>query len=388
MKSLLILFIIIISSFNISGQIELISLEFDSIRALTELNTSQAGEGYPWISNDGLRIYYTSGMSGTDFRILYSQRNSTDDFFSDPIPLSINISSVGSISQWLSEDELHIYFFTRDSNGPQSKTLFHATRDNISDEFNEPIKVDLLGGIEGIINNPSLTRDFNQLFIFNTPSSDEMPGIKILERTGENEYTLVDNIEVPSGYESGQGQISKDGLRFILGLKSETEIFKNLYIIERESETDTFDDFYLIDNDLINSSDLTSIQPSISKNDHYFVFVRNNANMWTRNDLYIAYNFGPVSTNDYNFQDKNSVKVSPNPASEFINFDLENVDCISSDMEIIVFSADGRLIGNKLLSKTNTKISLSTSHYNSGLYFYKIQCENGILTTGSFVVEK
>ena len=387
MKNLFILLVLTFSSFSITGQIEPISLEFDSIRALTELNTSQAGEGYPWISKDGLRIYFTRGINGNDNRIMYSKRSSINDFFSDPIQLSINVDSVGSICQWLSDDELHIYFFRREVNGSQSTTLYHATRDSKSEEFDQAIKVELLGFIDGFLLGPSLTNDLNTLIIYNSSQNIGDSGINILEKTGENEYIFKEKIQIPHGYVAGPGQLSPDGLRFFLSLLSESNGRQDIYIAERESVEDEFDTFYFIDNEQINNVEFSDIQPTITKNDHFMAFTRNIEPLWQGNDLYIAYNFGPVSTIDYNSQEKNNVKVSPNPASEFINFDLENVDCISPNMSISVYSANGRLIGNKLLSKAKANASLSTVHYNSGLYFYKVKCESELLASGSFIVE-
>ena len=385
MKNLFILLVLTFSSFSITGQIEPISIEFDSFRALSELNTPNSGEAYPWISNDGLRIYFTRGSS-IDDQLMYSERNSIDENFSEPVPLSINHDLVGNISQWLTEDELDIYFFTREINNLMATTLYHATRNNINDEFNEPIKVEVLGELEGYLLGPSFTNDLNQFFVLNSPPSPEIPALLIFEKSGDNEYTHINEIEFPSGYKVGQGQLSPDGLTFIIGLTSLSSSERDIYLAERDSEEDVFDTFYIIENDQINNSDCTSFLPAISLNSQFMVITKNTTPLWTANDLYIGYNFNPVSTIDYNSQDKNSVKVSPNPASEFINFDLENVDCISSFMSISVYSADGRLIENKLLSKTKANASLSTVHYNSGLYFYKLDCDKEILT-GSFIIE-
>jgi len=376
MKNLILLITLIYSSFNVSGQVEPITLEFDSIRALTEFNTFGLAEAYPWISNDGLRIYFTQGGGGID-RIMYAERNSTDELFSTPVRLSINTELIGNISQWLSEDELHIYYISRESNDQHASTLYHATRSTILEEFDEPIMVEIIGDFDGFLLSPSLSKDLNHLFLFSN---------FILEKTDENEFTQINKINFPEGYLAGAGHLSQDGLQFISGMLPENTGRQDIFIAERDSQEDDFDSFYIIEGDQINNPDYSNILPYISKNNHFLAFTRNTTNSWNGNDLYLAYNFGPVATIDNNSQDKFTVKINPNPASEFINIDIENADCNSSDLVLTIFTSDGRLIESNTLSKTNFHLRLSTANYNSGLYYYKLNCAQESLS-GSFIIK-
>src|SRR5688572_25117245 len=90
---------------------------YDSIRAITELNTSNA-DAYPWISSDGLRIYYTSTLT-TGQGLVTASRNSLSAPFGPASYLGGNFST--AISCWLTPDELTIFY----TNG---SSLFRATR--------------------------------------------------------------------------------------------------------------------------------------------------------------------------------------------------------------------------------------------------------------------
>ena len=91
-----------------------VDLGYDGTRALSEINNSVAGEGYPWISADGLRLYYTSTSGESNFMIYYSERATVESLFQAPVPASINV--VAPLSIWLSENEMEAYATTFDSN--------------------------------------------------------------------------------------------------------------------------------------------------------------------------------------------------------------------------------------------------------------------------------
>jgi hypothetical protein len=108
------------------------TLPFDSVRALSEINLPDSPDAYPWISPDGLRLYYTRGNG----RLFVSQRASTNDLFSTPSLVTFNITDTlnSILSSWLTADELQIYYITSYPN----YHFFHATRLTIKDPFTEP----------------------------------------------------------------------------------------------------------------------------------------------------------------------------------------------------------------------------------------------------------
>jgi hypothetical protein len=80
---------------------------------------------------------------------------------------------------------------------------------------------------------------------------------------------------------------------------------------------------------------------------------------------------------------KPSVNVFPNPASNFINFEVDNV----SIGNILIFDITGRQLDNIIVNKTMT--SVNTTGFNSGIYFYQlIDSKGDLVQTGKFNVVK
>jgi hypothetical protein len=79
---------------------------------------------------------------------------------------------------------------------------------------------------------------------------------------------------------------------------------------------------------------------------------------------------------------KNDGNVFPNPASDKINF-----TGISEESFILIFDGNGKLVEKSRLQKNN--VSLNTSNYENGIYFYEIIALNGNkVGKGKFVVSK
>lgn len=261
--------------------------QFDSIRPLTELNNSLQADAYPWISNNGLNLYYISeDLNDNVDKLVHSSRSNINEFFSTPQTLSINSSVNDNSSPWLTEDELDIYFIIRKTNGTMWTTLYHAERSSTNEDFSNKTIVNLLGDISGNLFSPSLTMDMEKLYIYN--SNSDTQNILIFDKVVDNEYQLVDTLNIPDGYKPGPGKIGQDDLKYYLPL---TDIDKNvaLYVYNRESIEDSFDSVYYLNNEIINNSEFRNVLSSISKDGNYFVFVRSSDDSWSSTDLYIAY---------------------------------------------------------------------------------------------------
>ncbi|QDT95247.1 hypothetical protein [Gimesia aquarii] len=93
---------------------------------LSELNTSET-DITPWLSSDGLTIYWSSGNFPSDWWIWTASRKDANSLFKDKKRLFRGHSPV------LSDDGLELIF-----NSPDSPKFFVATRDSIKDEFRRP----------------------------------------------------------------------------------------------------------------------------------------------------------------------------------------------------------------------------------------------------------
>lgn len=82
---------------------------------------------------------------------------------------------------------------------------------------------------------------------------------------------------------------------------------------------------------------------------------------------------GNFSTTAENIKETSNIRVYPNPANDFVNFELNQ----SSNKNIIqIYSVDGKLIESKQI-ESNYKLDISD--YKSGLYIYKIYTNHKII---------
>jgi hypothetical protein len=158
------------SNFRIAAQTGTIpgfSMPFNTVRALSEINVVNKADAYPWMSSDGLRLYYSKQTVSSLSSIYYADRPNIESNFNTPQSI-INgtITSHELVSCWLTNDELNIYFIADDiPNGNMTTTLFHSTRTSTSTNFSSLNVVTLTGSITGFIVGVSFTQDMSQLFV-------------------------------------------------------------------------------------------------------------------------------------------------------------------------------------------------------------------------------
>jgi Secretion system C-terminal sorting domain len=337
----------------VSRNTEAIDLGYNDTRSLTELNSSITGEGYPWISSDGLRLYYLSGEGAEQNMLYYTERANVDSPFQAPILAPITVTAPLSI--WLSENELDAYVTT--FNGNIGKLLYYH-RNSTLEPFNTFEEI-LLNGISlGFISAASLNAAQNELLLF---SADY--GTIIFTRTSANSFDYVEPLLSTSNLNATPGQISKDDLTYFLGIKnlaSATLINQ----LERSNTSYSFSLSDLIEISSLNSPTGYNIQPSMSSNLEWVVFVRNAANTWQGNDLYISHSQA-LSTQDYNLG--NNFTVFPNPSSGKFAISKGTTLNSNEDYSIAIYDATGKLLLKKAMA---TEIDLTD--YAAGIYFAKI----------------
>ena len=78
--------------------------------------------------------------------------------------------------------------------------------------------------------------------------------------------------------------------------------------------------------------------------------------------------------------EQNSISVYPNPSTDLITFELEEM---YDDLELEVYDITGRLLITEEFA--NEKIVLSKNALNEGMYFYSIKSKGKQLTSGKFI---
>lgn len=350
-----------------------LEIEFENFRSLTEINTYDSGEGYPWISNDGLRLYFTKLDENGDPKIYYSERIDLGSDFSNIHSLNINMEDEDNFSCWLSDDELDIYFIVRIENGSMATTLLHSSRSSIEDEFINSIEVELIGNINGFLSGPSLTTNSNQLYIYN---SDYYNNILIFDRTGDDEFTLSDSLQIPYGYSPHPGSLCSN-LMYYFSMIESVSNEQRLYLYERQNSNDPFNMLYCILNDSLSIQN-NYLQPSVSNNGNHFAFVRGNGISWSANDLYLAY---VVNTNiEYQIVVNNYPLLNnyPNPfnPTTTISFSIP----VESKVNLSIHNIKGQkiksLLSDQLAAGEHSIIwngeDASGKKVGSGVYLYKL----------------
>jgi len=106
---------------------------FTSINEISELNYSGGHIQDPWVSSDNLRLYYMRTEPGNYWRLKFSERASVND----PWPVGVNISELNVLNQvlrspTLTTDELTIFFSSFPTNpipgGEGGDDIWMATR--------------------------------------------------------------------------------------------------------------------------------------------------------------------------------------------------------------------------------------------------------------------
>ncbi len=94
-------------------------------RALSEINHEERVDAYPWLSADGLRIYYTANADeGIDDKLFMASRNSTDDAFENITELDVNLEGEANVSCWLTNDELKSTLWSENQMAKSGSPLF------------------------------------------------------------------------------------------------------------------------------------------------------------------------------------------------------------------------------------------------------------------------
>ncbi len=107
---------------------------------IQEISRSGYDDGFPWISHDGLRIYYHRDMQqglGLAEIILFAQRDSLSSPFSTPVTVGGLGSYIKKHSPWLSPDEKAIYYTVRLDGPPEfvETTIVRAERNALNEPF-------------------------------------------------------------------------------------------------------------------------------------------------------------------------------------------------------------------------------------------------------------
>jgi len=107
------------------------------------INNTTSTEWNPWISHDGLLMYFVSDRTG-NFEIYKTTRANKSSPFGEPMPVGKLNTPADEHSPVLSEDGLEIFFGSKRAN--PGSDIFHATRSTPGAEFGDPTLLAELSG--------------------------------------------------------------------------------------------------------------------------------------------------------------------------------------------------------------------------------------------------
>jgi len=133
---------------------------FVNVRSLDEINDPELSDSYPWLSNDGLRLYFTK-QKGSQIDYHVASRENINDRFNKPKKLELELPKISNnMSCFLSADELEVFALS----GSQ---IFHASREHLGGKFTAPVEI-AHSADEGYMSGITMTQDNGELFVFNS----------------------------------------------------------------------------------------------------------------------------------------------------------------------------------------------------------------------------
>lgn len=336
-------------------------------RSMDEINHDREAESYPYLSPDGLRLYYTHEGEDEKQGFFMVSRDDINGVFKQQQFLG-DILPDGALSCWLTNDELEVYY-------AYEKQLYCATRTSMTGGFSLPVELTLVGVEEGsFISGPSMTPDKLELYLYQSIGGGrENQFILRLKKTGYLTYTLVEKMSFPEGYQPGPGQLSKDGLAFYFSLEQGelTKICK----LNRRTLNGRWENLSELAG-LACEGDLQQFQPSVNQDEKVLAYTVNNGTSWYDNDLHTT-NATQVTPPTFNTALYNNplgdILVYPNPATEQFTISTREV---TPDSHFALFDMNGRELLRKPLTQTLTPVDVS--QLPAGIYLVKFIYNNEV----------
>ncbi|MBL7743288.1 MAG: PD40 domain-containing protein [Chitinophagaceae bacterium] len=280
--------------------------KFDS--PMTRLvNQPGVADAYPFLSADGLRLYFTSNREGGHGRLFISTRMSIKEPFGEPVVLSKHLPD-GYYAGSLTSDELTLCMVS-------SGYMYISKRYSRSSEFGEPVQ---LKGIPDQYHfGPAISPDGNTIIV--TVTLDNTDIFKIYNRQSEYSFTEAGVLAVPQGNDIGPGQFSKDGLSYYFSIEDE-EVTKEASIW-RYTRSSTSNKFVDLEQLPVTINALQrNFQPTVNADASIIVHVTSQNDLWEEDDIVLVNDPGKALTAPEQFtsiakNDANTLTVKTKVAS-------------------------------------------------------------------------
>lgn len=130
---------------------------YGNIQPLTSLNDPVQSDAYPWLSGDGLRLYFTR-----NFTLMYSSRPSTTSTFEPPVEVAFTGSvQLEIVGVWLSPNEKTLFLVG-------DNRIYKATRKSRTQPFSLPVLFTDEFKDEYFVSGLSFSTDKKNMYIYHT----------------------------------------------------------------------------------------------------------------------------------------------------------------------------------------------------------------------------
>lgn len=363
---------------------------FEEVRSLNEINAPSAMDAYPWISPDGLRLYYTKGVTYNTF--YFASRPDTLSNFTSNVPLPMKFNNIHMYQIWLTDDELEAYYILYKPG--KIPALYYSNRNSINEDFSDSTRVKLNGKKVNVILAPSLTKDKSQLFAYHFQKNG-LETTYIFKKIDKYTYQLNDSLKTPKDMIVRPGQLSKDNNTYYLGLQAIDLLLpdgkgkQEIYYYTKNISTGKF-------NTIANKLDIRAsavtyydyYQPSLSARDKYMVFVSNISGVETGNDMFFAVNPNPlIGIADNNEETFNLSNPFPNPSNYYFSITYKLKATASQQNCILEFyNIQGDKVKEINLNNSSSTLIFSVNDFSKGLYFYSIKTSKGNSVSRKLVI--
>ena len=95
----------------------------------------------------------------------------------------------------------------------------------------------------------------------------------------------------------------------------------------------------------------------------------------------------PINYYDFSDQDKQFVKIYPNPASQQLNFNIVFPNN-QEEFQLVIFDSNSKEKKRENISMLHGNYSLDVKNLSSGIYFYSLVSKNKVYQSGKFILTK
>ena len=348
-----------------------------------KINKPDITEAYPFLSADGLRLYFTSNREGGHGRLYISSRNSIDQEFGTPQVLSKHLTDPYYCGT-LTADELTIYLANNGS-------IYVSHRRERNSNFGPPEKLEEISN--GWAFGPGISPDGKELVITTTPTGYSYEVNVLYRKDAGGKFRQVDVLASPDGMDAGPAQFSKDGLSLYCSLESSKNSNEKLFRYRRNSLQDRFIEMEELP--AILNIHHQCLQPTVNGDESILAYVVSNGG-WSEDDIVLVNVEGSklnpaILTRDQPDHLKMmhqinpaQVKVYPNPFRDHVVFEMKTNPEDGTLFEL--YDLSGKLLRTERITDRVSDVRLTEG--NSGFYLFRIMSREGkILSSGKLVRE-